>query len=56
MQMAAPTGKSLEKPYDVIHVCVCMHMHACMGHPHTPLHTPPPIFTNPTLPQGGAPK
>ena len=51
MQMAAPTGKFLGNPYDVIctcmcvhaHTCMCVHAHACMYGtcPHTPTPTPP---------------
>ena len=42
MQMAAPIGKSLGNPYDVICTCMCVHAHACMYGtcPHTP--TPAP--------------
>ena len=29
MQMAAPIGESLGIPYDVIHACVRVHVHAC---------------------------
>ena len=47
MQMAASMGKSLGKPYNVICMCVCVHVHACMGHPPTPIH--------PHTPKGGPP-
>ena len=45
VQMAAPIGKFLLKPYDVICTCV----YACMGQPHTP--TPTTTHIHP--PQGG---
>ena len=50
MQMATLNGN----PYDVIHihVCACMyvHLHACVGHPHIPTHTP--TSPHPTQPKG----
>ena len=62
MQMAAPIGFGAIHgiPYDVIHACVCVHVHVCVhvcgGDPvttPTPIH-PPPHPPTPT-PQGGGP-
>ena len=59
MQMAAPIGKSLLIPYDVIHACACVHVRVCVCMctcvgatllpPATHIHPPP------TLQGGGAP-
>ena len=38
-----------------VRVCVCVHVHACMGHPHTLIPTPTPIHPSVT-PQGGPPE
>ena len=49
-----PLGESLGIPYDVIHMCMCMHvcMHMCEGHPlTTPTHIHPPPH-----PPGGTPR
>ena len=51
-QMAAPIGESLGIPYDVIHMCMCVHVHVCGGTlspPSTHIHPPP-------TPQGGPPE
>ena len=55
MQMAAPIAGIPGIPYDVIHVCACMHMHACArvwGHSLT---TPNPYPPTPSPPKGGTP-
>ena len=50
--MAAPIGESLGIPYDVIHACVCVCVHACtcmytcVGAPSHHLH-PHPITPHP---------
>ena len=38
-----PLGEYLGIPYDIICVCMCMHVHACMWVGYT-LSTPPPLF------------
>ena len=37
--------------YHVRHACTCMHVHVCMGAPHTPTPTPTPIHS-PSSPEG----
>ena len=37
-----PLGESLGIPYDVMHTCMCMHVHMCEGHPLTTPHPDPP--------------
>ena len=52
MQMAAPIGESMGIPYDVI--CMCVHVHVCAhvwGHPLTTPHHHPPT----PHPPGGTP-
>ena len=44
-------GEILGIPYDVIHVCTCMHG-MCWG----TLSPPPPPSTHPSTPQGGPPE
>ena len=45
-----PLGESLGTPYDVIHMCTCMHMcvHMCRVHPLTTPHPHPPTSIPPT--------
>ena len=56
MQMAVPIGGTLGIPYDVIHVCACMHCmhaHACACVWGAPSHHPHP---HPPTPWGGPPE
>ena len=50
-----PLGESLGIPYDVIHVCMCMHACVCAPVWRAPPHHPPPTSTQPPTPQGGTP-
>ena len=55
MQMATPIGGIPGIPYDVIHVCACMHVCACAcAHVwEAPSHQPPTHIHPPTHPPGG---
>ena len=54
MQMAAPIGfgEIPGIPYDVIHVCACVHMCACMC---VHVHVCGGTLSPPPTPQGGGP-
>ena len=51
-----PLGESLGIPYDVIHACVCVHVHVCACVWGAPSHHPPPTSTHPPTPRGGHPQ
>ena len=51
-----PLGESLGILYDVICMCVCMHVHVCVHVWGVPSHHPPPPSTHPPTPQGGPPE
>ena len=54
----SPLGESLGIPYDVIHTCACMrmHAHACAHVWEAPSHHPPSPSTHPPTPRGEPPE